>query len=87
MKKIILICCGCLLFTAVSCQKDSDTKHYRIRFYKASDDGLYIIRGSNYPDTTLLGVQNVMTPGWFCEVNPILKIMMNSSVGDRMRLI
>ena len=64
MKKIILICCGCLLFTAMTCTKDSDTQHHHIRFYNASDCDIYVDKSHDYPDTTLSRVQNVMTPGW-----------------------
>ena len=68
MKKIVLICCGGLLFTAMTCTKDSDTQHHHISFYNASASDIYICRGHNHSDTTLLYVQDVTTPGWFCEV-------------------
>ena len=66
MKKIILICCGYLLFIATTCTKDSDTQHHHIKFYNASDSDIYIdaIKSLGYPDSTLSRVQNVVTPGW-----------------------
>lgn len=68
MKKILLIIGSCLLFTAMDCTKDTKYKHYRIFFYNESAYTIYIDGSSDYPDTSLRNVQNVMHPGWNLDV-------------------
>ncbi len=64
MKKIILIICSCMLFTAMTCTKDSDDAHHHILFYNGADYDIFVDRSFDYPDTSLLRTQNVMAPGW-----------------------
>ena len=68
MKKLGLVFCCCLLLTAMTCTRDSDTEHHHILFYNASEYDIYINLSFYYPDTSLVHEQNVMTPGWNYKV-------------------
>ncbi len=64
MKRLIFICCGFLLFTAMTCTKDTDSDHFHIGFYNESEYGVFVEWSLEHPDTTLSRMQNVSTPGW-----------------------
>jgi len=70
IKKRFLIICGCLLFTAMDCTKDGPNAHHRIKFYNDADYAIYHGEDFNYPDTSLLHVQDVTIPGWNLKVEP-----------------
>jgi hypothetical protein len=68
MKKIFLIIGSYLIFSAVTCTKDTDDEHHHILFCNETDYNVYLARSYDYPDTSLLHTQNVMTPGWYRAV-------------------